>query len=84
MATTNPVDELVRRIMALLPGHGGQLQADVASSVRSLLQHSLSKLNLVTREEFDLQSALLARTREKLELLQAQLHELENQADSTR
>jgi len=42
-----------------------------------LLQNALSKMNLVTREEFDVQTALLARTREKLEKLERLLDELE-------
>ena len=54
-----------------------QLQQDLESNIRALLQSSLSKMNLVTREEFDVQEALLQRTREKLEKLEKLLQELE-------
>jgi len=43
-----------------------------------VLRASLAKLDLVTREEFEVQEAVLARTREKLEVLEARLEQLEN------
>ncbi len=75
----DPLDELTRRISSLIPGDVRHMQQDIESNVRSLLQTSLSKMNLVTREEFDVQSAVLQRTREKLEQLE-QL--VERQLDS--
>ena len=54
-----------------------QAQQDIESSVHALLQSSLARMNLVTREEFDVQTALLERTREKLEKLEQHLRELE-------
>ncbi|MAZ87192.1 MAG: hypothetical protein CL693_06070 [Cellvibrionaceae bacterium] len=48
--------------------------------LRSLLESAVRKMNLVSREEFDAQQAVLLRTREKLESLQAQLTELEQQS----
>lgn len=67
------LDELARRISALVPDSIHGLRADLEPNVRELLQQALGKMNLVTREEFDLQVALLERTREKLEALEQRL-----------
>ena len=64
------LEELSRRISSLIPGDVKHLQDDIENNIRSLLQTSLAKMNLVTREEFDVQSAVLQRTREKLEQLE--------------
>lgn len=76
MEPKNTFDDLAKKITELLPGNLSQIQQDVESSIRALLQNTLSKMNLVTREEFDVQAALLERTREKLEALQNKLDEL--------
>ena len=51
--------------------------ADIEKNVKALLQGGLARLDLVTREEFDTQARVLARTREKLEQLEARVAELE-------
>ena len=76
MKTKNTFDDLAKKITGLLPGNFQQVQQDLESNIKALLQSSLSKMNLVTREEFDVQSALLARTREKLDQLEKQLAEI--------
>jgi BMFP domain-containing protein YqiC len=53
---------------------------DVEKNVRVLLRGALGRLDLVSREEFDIQVALLARTREKLEVLEERLASLEARA----
>ncbi len=53
------------------------LQDDFESNVRSGLESGLRKMNLVTREEFDIQAAVLLRTREKLEALEKLVAKLE-------
>ena len=70
------LEELTRRISSLIPGDVKHMQDDFENNVRSLLQSTLSKMNLVTREEFDVQSAVLQRTREKLEQLEKQLEQI--------
>jgi BMFP domain-containing protein YqiC len=50
---------------------------DIEKNSRALLAQMFAKLDLVTREEFDVQAALLARTREKLQELEARVAELE-------
>lgn len=77
MANRDALHDLASKITSLLPAHMQQMQDDLESNIHSLLQNTLSKMNLVTREEFDVQTALLQRTREKLENLEQRLSELE-------
>jgi hypothetical protein len=71
------IDELSQRLGALLPPSVGEARADIEKNFRAALQAGLSKLDLVTREEFEVQQAVLKRTREKLETLERKLVELE-------
>lgn len=77
MENKKTFDDLAKKITDLLPGNFQQVQQDLESNIKALLQSSLSKMNLVSREEFDIQSALLTRTREKLDQLEKKLAELE-------
>ena len=70
------LDQLSKRISSLIPGDIKEVQGDIENNVKSLLQSTLTKMNLVTREEFDVQSAVLQRTREKLEQLEKQIKNL--------
>ena len=70
------LEQLSKRISALIPGDVKHMQDDIESNIKSLLQSTLTKMNLVTREEFDVQSAVLQRTREKLEQLEKQVEKL--------
>jgi len=71
------IDELAQRLSALLPPGLGEARADVEKNFRSALQAGLGRLDLVTREEFDVQRAVLLRTREKLDALERAVAELE-------
>ena len=71
------IDELARRLADSLPGGLKALREDAEQNFRAVLQAGLSRLDLVTREEFDVQTAVLKRTREKLEALEARLANLE-------
>lgn len=73
------LDDLAKKLSALLPEPMRNMQEDVEKNMRGLLEGGLQKMNLVTREEFDIQSAVLLRTREKLEALEKRLAELEAQ-----
>ena len=64
----------IKEVMARAPA------ADIERNVRASLSALFARLDLVTREEFDVQSAVLARTREKLLALEARLAELEKAA----
>jgi BMFP domain-containing protein YqiC len=59
-----------------------QVREDLEKNLRAALSSALARLELVTREEFDIQAALLARTRERLEQLQARIEELERRIRS--
>ena len=72
------LDELSKRIAGGIPPGLQMLQEDLRKNVRAALEAGLSHLDLVTREEFDIQAAVLARTREKLEQLERKLEELES------
>ena len=70
-------DDLARRLANALPTGVKEFQEDVEKNLRAVLQASLSKLDLVTREEFDVQARVLARTREKLDKLEKTITALE-------
>jgi hypothetical protein len=74
---TETIDRLARKLAEALPEGLRSVREDLEQSFRSVLQSSLSRLDLVTREEFDVQQAVLARTREKLEALELRLESLE-------
>jgi BMFP domain-containing protein YqiC len=73
------LDELARGVMDKLPSGFQTLQDDMEKNLRAALQSALAKLELVTRDEFEVQSAVLQRTREKLEALETRVSELEKQ-----
>ncbi|TZF89952.1 ubiquinone biosynthesis accessory factor UbiK [Cognatilysobacter lacus] len=87
MIDLDQLDELARRLSSLVPpglrGESAQeLRAELQQNFRAVLQTGLSRLDLVTREEFDVQRAVLLRTREKLEHLERTVGELEGQLDT--
>jgi BMFP domain-containing protein YqiC len=71
------LDELSSRLSKLLPPGAAEVKADVERNLRASLQAALARMDLVTREEFAVQSAVLQYTREKLEELEAQVAALE-------
>ena len=77
-------DDLSRRVADSLPRGFQTLQGDLQRNVRSALEAALGRLDLVTREEFDVQQAVLRRTREKLERLELRVDELQQSAQSDR
>ena len=82
MIDPKTLDELASRLAGSLPGGMQILHEDLKKNLHANLQAGLAKLDLVTREEFDVQSAVLARTREKLTRLERQLDELEKRLES--
>ena len=71
------IDELVSHLTAAVPAGLQTVKSDLEHNFRSILQSALTKLDLVTREEFDVQSQVLARTRQKLEDLEKRVTHLE-------
>lgn len=77
------LDELVSRVFAALPEGLSALKGEAGQSLRAALHAALARLDLVTREEFDVQRAVLARTRARLEALEEQVLRLENELLNT-
>ena len=75
--SNDSLDDLARRLVDAIPQGLRSVQEDLEKNFRSVLQAGLTKLDLVTREEFEVQEAVLARTREKLEALEERLKEFE-------
>ena len=70
------LDDLARRLSNLVPPGLREGREELQQNFKSVLQAGLGKLDLVTREEFDVQRAVLARTRERLEALERDLSDL--------
>ncbi len=79
MIDLSTIDELARRLSGLVPPGLRESREDIQENFKAVLQSGLTKLDLVTREEFEVQRAVLLRTREKLEALEAQVRQLEGQ-----
>ena len=69
-------DDLAKKLFGTLPPSLQNIENDIQLKFKEVLQSAFSHLDLVTREEFDVQSKVLARTREKLEQIQKQVDEL--------
>ena len=79
MFNPGQLDEITERILNSIPSGIKDVQQDVQKNVRAALQGAFTKMDLVSREEFEVQAAVLARTRAKLDGLEKQLAELEQQ-----
>ncbi len=75
----NFIDDLARRLAGVIPPGAQELRRDIEKNMRAVLSSSFSKLDLVTREEFEVQAQVLARTRAKLEALEKKVAVLEAQ-----
>ena len=71
------IENLARKLAESVPDGLRSVRDDLENNFRSVLKTGIGRLDLVTREEFEVQEAVLARTREKLEMLEAKLEELE-------
>ena len=70
------IENLAKKLVDSVPEGLRSMRDDLEQNFRSVLRAGLAKLDLVTREEFEVQQAVLARTREKLEALENQIKEL--------
>ena len=77
MLDPKKIEEVVQGLTSALPPGLVAMQADVEKNFRSALSGMFAKLDLVTREEFDVQTQVLQRTREKLEALELRVAVLE-------
>jgi len=71
------IENIASKLAEAVPEGLRSVRDDLESNFRSVLRASLAKLDLVTREEFEVQEAVLAKTRQKLEALEARLEEIE-------
>lgn len=78
------IDDLARRLAAAVPEGLSALKRDLETNFRSVLQAGLTRLDLVSRTEFDVQAGVLKRTREKLEQLEQRLAEMEESLQERR
>lgn len=77
MTKKNFLQDLVSQLSEALPSHISSLKTDFEKNCHSILTKAFTKFDIVTREEFDTQTKVLARTRKKLEELEAHIKELE-------
>ena len=70
-------NDMANKLASAIPAGARDIQHDLEKNFKAILQSKFTKLDLVTREEFDVQKAVLQRTREKLETLEKQVAELE-------
>ncbi|ARG96806.1 ubiquinone biosynthesis accessory factor UbiK [Legionella micdadei] len=69
-------DDLAKKLFASLPGSFQNFENEIQQKFKEILQATFARMDLVTREEFDVQMKVLARTREKLDALQKQVDAL--------
>lgn len=80
MINPKKIEQIARQIHESLPKGMRELSDDVEKKIRQALQAQLTKLDLVNREEFDIQTQVLLKTREKLHQLEQRLNVLEDAA----
>jgi ubiquinone biosynthesis accessory factor UbiK len=80
----NFLKHLAEQLSEHLPSHLGTLKQDFEKNCQRVLHHAFNKLDLVTREEFDLQTKVLHRTRKKLDEMEVYIKELETRLKGKR
>lgn len=84
MFAAKQVEELAKKLYAALPTSLQNVERDIQEQFKEILQATFARLDLVTRDEFDVQVNVLARTREKIEVLQHQVDALLKEKNSAR
>lgn len=82
MIDTKKIEQLARQVHDAMPKGVREFGDDVEKKIRQVLQAQLTRMDLVNREEFDVQTQVLLRTREKLASLEQRLAQLESQGSS--
>ena len=77
------INEIAKRLWASLPATVRGAQVDLENNFRVVLRNTLGKMDLVTRDEFDVQTKVLERTRARLAVLEARLAQLEQQVSGS-
>jgi len=79
MLDAKKIEELADKFSQSIPSGAKAFQQDIEGSFKRILQSLIGKMDLVTREEFDVQKKVLARTREKIEALEKIIAEIGNE-----
>lgn len=74
-------NELAKRLSAAIPSDFLAIKGDLENNFQAILQASFSRMNLVSREEFDVQTRILEKTRTELQALEARVQILESKID---
>ena len=77
MGTEAPFDDFLKQFLRLLPEDLRGAREELERNLRAAFSATLARMDVVTRAEFDVQAALLARTRALLEEMEARVRELE-------
>lgn len=77
MFDTKSIDDIANRLASAIPPSFNHLKEDMEKNFHAILQSALGRLDLVTREEFEVQKAVLAKTRQKLEALEERVAKIE-------
>jgi len=80
MLNAKKIEEIAKQVTEAIPPSLKNIANDFEDKTKVLLQRKLSQLNVVTREEFDIQTQVLIKTRSKIAMLEARLAELEAQS----
>jgi hypothetical protein len=83
MLDPKKLEEIAKNISAAIPPGVKNMADEAEGRIKQVLQAQLNKLDFVSREEFDIQSQVLIRTREKLEALEARLAQLEGDSNES-
>ena len=75
-------DDLAENLGKLLPPGVSDMKSDFEKNAKTVLQSTLNKMDLVTREEFDIQAAVLQKTRARLKALEERLDQLDGNGES--
>jgi len=81
MINVKTIDDLAQRLSAMVPPGVSAAREELTDNFRAALRSGLSRLDLVSRDEFDIQRAVLLRTREKIDLLERMVADLERRLD---
>lgn len=81
----NFIDSLTEKVSSLLSGNGesGKFSDELRKNLRAMVESAVRKLDIVSREEFETQAAVLRRSLEKIEQLEQQLEELSGQIEKS-
>lgn len=82
MALEQIVNRVSEQLSQVLPPGVRQLRGDLEDNIKAVLREALARMELVTREEFDIQATLLSRARSRLEAVEAELRALEQRIAS--